>query len=238
MEYQTQYMLLKKYEIRDNNFCCANPFGCEGFVQIKKEWENCSIAIQINSGKCPQKIVIVSAGKTYCYSVNGLAIKLEINCDIDFKKICVFVPTLQLFATSDSMANCAHAYWQAFCTKNLEKLDNKNNYTALEKIFGRPIPCTYFFDCIKGKLAAVFAIGKPCPSLSQKFGNSKWVIIPEGGKQKVIGVVYQSGFAIAIGVGELLQAKTNDETKATLLDGENFYNIRFLSAENGKIIQI
>ena len=51
MEYQSFFMILKQFQIKDNQFLSDQPLSAKGFVQIKKEQNQYSLVIQIANFK-------------------------------------------------------------------------------------------------------------------------------------------------------------------------------------------
>lgn len=228
MEYQSFFMLLKSFSYNNNNFICTNPLTVHGFVQIKKEQQSYYITIQINN----------YSGKAYAYLVSKTNIaKIEINsattkAAISFvieNDVCVFVEQYLLFACKAGTLGCADAYG---LIRN--KPFDKKGKTTLEKIFGE-VYDTYFFDCIKPKLAQLFTIGMPINQLSEQIACSKWTRVEYKNRTQVFGVVYKNNFAYAVAVGAEDDFGAGLHAQRYQIE-DKIYNILFLSASNGKII--
>lgn len=263
MEYQSFFMLLKKYSILDDKFCSISPLSAEGYVRIKKEQDRYKIIIQINNYDKPSKVYIVSDSIIKQSKIEAATTKIELFDDINVEKTCILLPDIGLFAVKSSTDICEQA---------LQKIKNAINKDGniLDKVFGK-VYDTYFFDCIKPKLAGLFSLGTNVPELCKIYPQSKWTMVKAGNQCKLIGVVYKNNFAYAIGVGDqqnsalfeticqqneissnfsgsfdrlnanqvesqsIFCGKFNDNL--VTVDGKN-YSLLFLSAKNGKFIQI
>ena len=104
----------------------------------------------------------------------------------------------------------------------------------MQKIFG-VVYDTYFFDCIKPKLASLFALGRPVPQLAEYIKNSKWTCVEHEGTSRVFGVIYKDNFAYAIAASVDSSFDNKKMTRSYQIEGK-IYDLVFLSATNGKII--
>lgn len=227
MEYQSFFMLLKSYSY-NKAFISTNPLTAQGYVQIKKEQQQYSIVVQLNNFLQPTTAYLVC-------KTNIAKIKLNSSCTIaqvSFKitdYACLFIPDINLFACKTGTNGCEQAY--SLLQTYLTQKEDKN---TLEKIFGK-VYDTYFFDCIKPKLASLFALGKPVECLNKEIEYSKWTSVAHNGEQKLFGIIYKNNFAYAIAVGSSSAIFNKEVHKSYKIDGK-IYNILFLSASNGKII--
>lgn len=223
MQYQSFFMLLKSFSIIDNKFCLNEPLSAKGFVQLKKEQEDYYIIVQISNFTDDCVGYVICENDIQEIQIDSATIKEKLNFNLNEHKFCFLLPKYNYFAVKNSTEDCMKYY-----SKITNYLKNKSNDdfrdNMFEKIFNKPVYNTYFFDCIKPKIANLFSLGSPCSELNEKYTNSKWVSINAKDGIKVVGVVYKNDFAYAIGMGTL----TNDMS----------YDIMFLSASNGKIINV
>ena len=228
MEYQSFFILIKRFIIDNNKFTCVKPLVTHGFVQIKKEQQQYSIIIQINNFIKPTTAFLVSSTNIAKIQINSATTIARVSFEVS-DNACFFMPEYNLFACKYGTNGCYRAYGLI-----TEYKQTKNNKTTLEKIFGT-VYDTYFFDCIKPKLARLFMLGSGVPELCKKVPCSKWVSVKVESEDKVFGVVYKNNFAYAIGVGSSVMYKTENLAKTYVVENKN-YNILFLSASDGKII--
>lgn len=226
MEYQSFFLLLKSFSIENNKILATNPNNAQGYVQIKKHGQNYSVTIQINNFSNSAHAFLVSKTNIAKIPITKASTSAKIGFVIE-EYASVFVFGYNLFASKNS-ANIERDY--LLC----KSVQNSKESTTLEKIFGK-VHDTYFFDCIKPKLAGLFAVGKPCSQLSQTFSNSKWTMVKHNGEQMLFGVVYKDRFAYAIAVGATSNFLPDEKSYKYKID-EKTYNILFMSASNGKFI--
>lgn len=228
MEYQSFFMLLKSYSFSNDTFVSTNPLAAQGYVQIKKEQQKYSVVVQLNNFIKPTIAYLVCKTSIAKIKLKSSCTIAHISFDIT-NSACLFIPEINLFACKTGTNGCQQAY-------NLlqNHLTQKNNKTTLEKIFGK-VYDTYFFDCIKSKLASLFALGKPVECLNKEIEYSKWTSVAYNGEQKLFGIIYKNNFAYAIAVGSSSAIFNKEVHKSYKIDGK-IYNILFLSASNGKII--
>lgn len=250
-------MLLKKYQLIDHKPQITDQNQVFGYAHIKKENSRYSMAIALNNF-VPVVAYVVVNGAVIAAPVAQQGTKIELPCPVTPENVAVVIPKLSLYA-ANSLQTLQNAYLAvvAFSLRGKQNnLSNANSQSSapkivaysefcktnsqhlagLEKVFGKPVLATYFFDYLKSKLAKLFAMGKPCAALGAKFASSRWVKLAASGNNKVVGVLYYLGFPFAIGVGEQLkvtQAKAN-LSKNVFLAGDNFYKIQFFSAADGK----
>ena len=228
MEYQSFFMLLKEFSYDKNLFCSTNPFVAKGFVQIKKEQNYYSVVIQLNDFKNKDIAYVVCNENLAKINIISQTTKAEIDFALMPEKTCIFIINSKLFCCKNGTNYCQDAY-----KKVLSQKTTKTNKNILEKIFG-DVYDTYFFDCIKPKLANLFTLGKPCKPLNDYFNQSKWICINQNGAERFFGVIYKNNFAIAVAVGSTQYWGTKGVKSYTI--NQKTYNICFLSASNGKII--
>lgn len=221
MEYQSFFMLLKEYQMNNGAFCCANPLQVFGFAMIKKELKNYYLVVQSN--KEVKSGFVVCEDNVIKFQTSSKNTKLKLDFVPNLDKIVVIFPDEQLFATKVSTENCQMA---------LEKINNKQEKDIYQKIFGN-VYKTYFFDTIKPKLAKLFELGENTDDFASLGG--KWTKLFVRGKEKVFGVIYKNNFAYAIAVGELHQG--GNKVANLLQFAGKFYNMVFMSAEDGKYLQ-
>lgn len=235
MEYQSFFMLLKKYQIENSKFLSVNPLSADGFVQIKKEKDKTFATIQLNSFVDKTRCFFVQDNIVKQIDITAATTKTQLEMLVDINKLCVIVFDYNLFAVKNSTENCYKSIM--LINEYLQNL-KKNNCSILEKVFNAPVYDTYFFDCIKSKLASLFALGQPCYELSNKFECSKWIEVLIKQTKKVIGVIYKDDFAYAVGIGEQVSAEKEFCSGQVYKLQNNVYNILFLSASNGKVINV
>lgn len=226
MEYQSFFLLLKSFSYENNKIIAVNPNTPQGFVQVKKDGQDYSITIQINNFSQSAYAFLVSKTNVAKIPITKATTNAKIGFVIE-EYASVFVLGYNFYASKNG-ANIEQDY--LLC---LEAQHRRKN-TTLEKIFGK-VHDTYFFDCIKPKLAGLFAVGKPCAQLSQTFSNSKWTMVNHNGEQMVFGIVYKDRFAYAIAVGATSNFLEDEKSYEYKID-EKTYNILFMSASNGKFI--
>ncbi len=228
MEYQSFFMILKQFQIKDNQFLSDQPLSAKGFVQIKKEQNQHSLVIQIANFKQKAKAYIVCGKKLICTFVCTATTKLYLPCMVE-ENIVVIVEDYNFFACKNGTNGCMEAY-----LKIQKNKQTKQEKSTMQKIFG-VVHDTYFFDCIKPKLERLFQLGKPHEKLCSVFPKSRWTTVDVCGTEKVFGVIYKDKFAYAVAVGSQQNSQI-EECKKYEIDGK-IYNILFLSAANGKIIR-
>lgn len=226
MEYQSFFLLLKSFCYDNNKVISINPTNPQGYVQIRKDGQEYSVTIQINNFKNCANAFLVSKTNVAKISITKSTTIAKIGFVIE-EYASVFVFGYNLYASKKG-ANIEQDY--LLC----KEMQNQRENTTLEKIFGK-VPDTYFFDCIKPKLAGLFAVGKPCAQLSQIIANSKWTMVSHNGEQMVFGVVYRNKFAYAVAVGSTDNFGVDEQAHKYII-GEKTYNILFMSASNGKFI--
>lgn len=226
MEYQSFFLVLKSFIFKDDQFISNNSSIAQGFVQVKKSGQNFSLTIQINNFKEPAVAYLVSKTNVAKISLTKATTTTQIDFVIE-KYASVFISGYNFYAGQNQMGLKA----DYLLAKNVE--NHKKNST-LEKIFGQ-VYDTYFFDCIKPKLAGLFAVGKPCNQLGNLIANSKWTIVEHNGQQMVFGVVYKDKFAYAVAVGATSNFLDDKQAVSYTVDNKTF-NILFMSASTGKFI--
>lgn len=221
-------MLLKSFSYNNNEFISTNPLVAHGYVQIKKEQHKFSIVIQINNFINPCFAYLVCGTNIAKIKINSSTTTAEVGFAIQ-EYACLIIQDYNLFACKNGTNGCKQAY--QLIKSNISQ---SPKVTTLEKIFGT-VYDTYFFDCIKPKLATLFSMGTPIKELSEQIHNSKWISLEHNGQEKVFGVVYKNKFAYAIAIGVSSEFEGSQFTKLYKTSCKT-YNILFLSASNGKII--
>ena len=229
MEYQSFFILLKKFECNGECFLCPNPLEAHGFVQIKKEFSSYSVVIQLNNYVNPCCAFIVNGKMIAKVKIESATTKAIIDFEVSNDAV-VLVFDYNFFASKNGTNKCMQAY---NIVQDYLK-ENKDNKTTLQKIFGT-VHDTYFYDCIKPKLASVFAMGKPIDGLAKLIDFSKWVSLKAGAIEKVFGIIYKDNFVYLIAMGSS-GSEYNDMPHKTYSIEQKTYNILFLSASTGKII--
>ena len=227
MEYQSFFMLLKTFEYTGGKFYSNNPLQAHGYIQTKKEQHEHSVVIQINNFTTPTFAYVVCENNIAKIKVSSSCTKANLGFELT-NNVYVFIDDYKLFACKNNTQDCLQAYELLLLNKNKPK-----GKTTLEKIFGK-VYDTYFYDCIKPKLASLFSMGKPCDLLNNYFSSSKWVQVEQDNISRYFGILYKDNFVYAIAVASNVQ----DEPEGSIsyqINNKN-YNILFLSAENGKII--
>ena len=229
MEYQSFFILLKRFNCSQNCFVCENPLQAHGFVQIKKELQKYSVVIQLNNYENSAVAFVVSGKKLAKVKIERATTKAVIDFELTNDSV-VLVLGYNLFACKNGTNKCMQAY---NIVQNYLK-EPKTNKNTLQKIFGN-VYDTYFYDCIKPKLASVFAMGKPIDELCRLIDFSKWVCVSAGDSEKVFGLIYKDNFVRLIAMGTSGNEYNNVPHKTYCINAKT-YNILFLSASNGKII--
>lgn len=254
MEYQSFFMLLKSYKVQNGIFYSTNPLSAEGFVRIKKEQKNYSLVLQINNFNKKTDAYLYCNNKLKKFKIISSTTKLNLDYELDIDTTCVLLTDIQLFAVKNSTEVCQNA---------IEKLNDLKvtKPNMFEKIFGK-VYDTYFFDLLKPKLASLFALGKKVDCLNVMYPTSKWTIVNTSCNSILLGIIYKDNFAYAIGVGDeqsqnVLKAKheeynvlnsllnndcnqnsNNSYISNNVVVNGKTYNLMFLSASNGKFINI
>lgn len=236
MEYQSFFMILKSFTFSNDLFLCPNPQTAHGYVKIKKEITQYFVTIHLNNFSQPANAYIVCKTNIAKIVLSGNITTVPVSFAIE-DYATVFIDTYNLFASKNGTIMCGENYKKVleYDLIKSEKAETKRK-TTLEKIFG-VVHDTYFFDCIKPQLASLFSMGKSNGKFEKLFENSKWTQISHNNTTMVFGVIYKDNFATTIAVGSPTQFCAKEMTKEYFVDGQN-YNIVFLDASNGKIINI
>ena len=227
MEYQSFFMILKKYEIQKGAFVCPNPLDACGYAQIKKEQNNYFLIIQSNIWKEKSNIYVVCKDKIFKSEFVSSNIKIPLDFAVDINCLVTIVPELNLFCSLKGTQNCQQAYEMILQTK-------QSNNSILSKIFGK-VYDTYFYDCIKSKVEQLFEMGKSTDKFLF-FGQGRWTSLNCGATEMVVGVIYKNNFALAVAIGKKLSPNAQINQNVYKVDGQN-YNILFLSAKDGKFMR-
>ena len=222
MEYQSFFIILKEYKVIDGKFCSLNPIDAKGFVMIKQELDRYFLTIETQCGG--KQFFVVDGEHIESGTLGNHSTKIELKFKPDINKLVVLIPESFLFATKTETQ---------FCEKALAKINNIQNKSLLEKVFGEEYD-TGFFDMVKPKLSKLFELGTKTEDFS--FLGGKWIRLYARGEEKIFGIIYKNQFAYAIAVGEPQSAQ---KPVANLIKaGGKIYNIVFMSASDGKYLQV
>lgn len=225
MEYQSFFMILKKYKVENGIFVCDNPLDACGYTQVKKEQNQYFLIVQSGVFDCGANIFVVCNKNVSKTKMTASNLKIKLPFEVDINCLVVLIPELGLFSTLKSTQNCQNA---------LDMLSKKSSKkTILSKIFGK-VYDTYFYDCIKPKVVRLFELGKPANEF-EIFGQGRWTRVCFGGAEMVVGIIFKDNFAQAIAIGR--RANCAKVGKDIYSVAGKLYNILFLSAKDGKFLR-
>lgn len=222
MEYQSFFLVLKDYQLVNGKFCSINPIGAKGFVLINKELDKYYLTIEACGNH--EEFFVVDGNSVQSGNLGKKSTKIELKFVPNISEIVVLIPQLLLFATKTGTEACEKA---------LEQIEKKESKNLFQKVFGE-VYDTYFFDMVKPKLSRLFELGTETNDFS--FIGGKWTRLYACGEEKVFGIIYKNKFAYAIAVGEV---HNSQKPVANLIKaGNKLYNIVFMSASDGKYLQV
>jgi len=222
MEYQSFFLVLKDYKVIDGKFCSVNPISAKGFVMIKKEHDKYFLTIETHGNH--EQFFVVDGEYVESGSLGAKTTKIELKFKPNVNEIVVLIPELFLFATKTKTD---------LCEKALLAINKKQSKSLLEKVFGE-VYDTGFFDMVKPKLSKLFELGTTTNDFA--FLGGKWTRLFACGEEKVFGIIYKNKFAYAIAVGEV--HNTQKPVANLIKAGDKLYNIVFMSAADGKYLQV
>ncbi len=228
MEYQSFFIVFKKYKEEKHKVVFVDKYIAQGFAHIKKVGDNYSLTgelLQSEQGK-----IEVFADNFYKKSIiNGKNFSITLGSSINLKNIAIVCRANEIVATNaDEMV--VEKY-----LKKYQNITQKNkNDNVYSKIFG-DVPITYFFDYIKPKLAKLFLLGTKI-DFNNLWGEGEWTQIEFSGTKKIIGVIFDGNFPSVIAIGTEIADKSKISGH-TCQFANSLFEMIFLSANNGNFLE-